>query len=126
MACDLCGCESDLVKTKIEGVVLDVCNSCSKHGKVLEQPKVFAVEKKYSYVNQGLPQYEEVIVEGYSKLVKNAREKLELNHKELGQKVAERESVLSKIETGAFVPDLVLAKKLQKTLNIKLIEKVEI
>jgi len=125
MACDLCGRDSDLVKTKIEGVVLSVCTSCSRHGKVMEVPS-FIVKTKEGTVKHGMPQFEEMVIENYSKVIKEAREKAGLDHKELGQKVAERESVLSRVETGGITPDLVLAKKLQKALNIKLIEKVEL
>ena len=126
MACDLCGRSSDLVKAKVEGVVLNVCGSCAKHGKVLETPSFNPRKEDIAYVKYGVQKYEEVIVDNYSKLVKDAREKLCLTHKELSQKVAERESVLSKIETGNMTPDLALARKLQRVLNIKLIEKVEI
>ena len=43
---------------------------------------------------------------------------------DLGKKINERVSVITRIETGKMTPDVKLTKKLEKALNIKLLEKV--
>ena len=62
------------------------------------------------------------IVSDYSVKIRESREKLELTQKELGEKIAEKESIIHKIETGLMEPSLKLAKKLENFLKIKLIE----
>ena len=39
--------------------------------------------------------------------------------------LAERESVIQKVETSQLVPSMALARKLEKALNIKLVEQHE-
>ena len=48
------------------------------------------------------------IVEGYESKIRQAREKLGLSHEELGKKINEKASVLSKLETGKMTPNNVL------------------
>ena len=65
------------------------------------------------------------IVEGYSEIIRQAREKLGLSHEDLGMKINEKESVLRKIETGKISPDNLLVSRLEHTLKIKLLVPVE-
>ncbi len=44
--------------------------------------------------------------------------------KSLVKKIYEKVSVINRIESGKMVPDIKLAKKLEKILNITLIEKI--
>ena len=64
----------------------------------------------------------ELIVENYAELVKKKRESIGLTQKEFANKINEKESTIHKIETGVWQPNLILAKKLEKTLGLKLIE----
>lgn len=61
-----------------------------------------------------------VVVEGYGSLVRRAREKLGLSHEELGRRIAEKVSVLKKIENEKMVPDQKVSEKLEHILGIKL------
>ena len=122
--CDLCGkSDENLLKTIIEKVELNVCQDCSKFGKVIGPLKssppmeFFRIRRK-----QEEPEKRELIVENYSELVKKKRESLGLSQKDFAMKVSEKESLVHKIETGTFEPSIALAKKLEKILGIKLIE----
>lgn len=122
-SCELCGKKRELVVAYVEGVRLRVCSDCGKYGNVIEEdikkPEIKQVFKK---------EVVEIIVEDYSNIIKNAREKKNLNQKDLALKLKERESLISKIEHGGLKPDIELAKKLEKFFNVKLVlqEKVDV
>jgi len=61
------------------------------------------------------------VVEGYHAKIRQAREKLGLSHEELGKKINEKASVLSKLETGKMTPNNMLVTKLEHALKIKLL-----
>ena len=67
----------------------------------------------------------EEVIEDYNAVIRDAREKRGWSREELAEKLYEKASVVSRIETGKMIPDIKLARKLEKTLNIKLIEKQE-
>lgn len=116
MQCDICGREGALYKTLIENSEMDVCDSCSKFGKKLtfsSQPKN---DKKTALKNKTI-----FILIGYSKIIKEMREKLNLTQEELARKMNIKESVIHKIENGSIEPDIELAKKLEKFFSIKII-----
>jgi len=57
----------------------------------------------------------------FSLRIRQAREKLELSHEDLGRKIGEKVSVLRKIESSKMTPDHLLAEKLEHALKIKLL-----
>jgi putative transcription factor len=61
------------------------------------------------------------VADGFGSLVRRAREKIGLSHEDLGRKVAEKVSVIKKIESEKMVPDQRVAEKLEHALGIKLI-----
>ncbi len=61
------------------------------------------------------------LVEDYTSLVRQEREKLGLAHEDLGKKIGEKVSVLQKIESGKMTPDIKLAQKLEHALKVKLL-----
>ena len=124
MACDMCGKDSVLFKTMIEGSLLNVCENCSKYGKIIEKVEKEPVKSKI--IKRKMDEPNDFIVDGYFKIIKEAREKKNLTQKELAMKINEKESVIEKIEQGKMEPDILFAKKLGNFLNIKLIEKIEI
>lgn len=129
MNCDLCGKTSEsLAKAVIEGVQLDVCNDCARFGKVIAQPKRYSAKEQISHIKKQYEKREEkieLLVEDYAVMIKRKRESLGLSQKDFANRISEKESIIHKIETGSFEPDLVLARKLEKTLGIKLIENYE-
>jgi len=61
------------------------------------------------------------IVEDYDSKIRQARESLGLSHEELGKKINEKASVLSKLETRKMKPNNVLVTKLEHVLKLKLL-----
>lgn len=127
--CDMCGKETELLfRTLIEGVEISVCKQCSSFGKVIMQVKLEqerpAVKKQIAETKQE-PEVIDVIVEDYAEIIRKAREKLNLKQEELALKINERESLIQNMERGKIKPSLGLARKLEKFLNIKLIETFE-
>lgn len=128
--CDLCGKETELVQAEIEGTEMSVCRACAQHGTIKDP----AIPKKAKSIKKSLhkkPAHEpaletvESIVPDYGQKIRKAREKLGLNQEDFAKKINEKESLLHKMETGSFEPSLPSAKKLEKILGIKLIERVE-
>jgi putative transcription factor len=136
-----------LTKVRIDGAVLNVCESCARYGTPAE-----SVRTKFSSpsVQQNIepvkiPQKKIVvpparpsskrrrsenidtlqIVPEYADLIKQARSKLSLTQDELAAKILERKNVLSSIERGDLLPEIRTARKLEKLLGIKLVENEE-
>ena len=144
MNCEICGTEikGEPYKTKIDNSLMITCRECSRYGKVQRkpQPKTNRNIKKNNqnknrnntynqrpakrpYSRNQEPEYE--LVEDYGAIIRQAREKENLTQKKLGEKIYERESVISHIESGKIHPEIKIARKLEKLLNIKIVEKVE-
>ena len=126
MRCEMCGRNTETyVKAIVEGSTLNVCDKCGSHGTILKkvapQPKI--KPKEVEPVMQKREVIEE-IVPNYSEIIRNVREKLGFNHEKFAAKISEKVSLLHKIETGHYTPNLKLANKLEKMFNIELIQNV--
>ena len=126
MRCEICGKKiiGKPVKTKIESSIMLTCTECSKFGKVQREPPK-AKKRRAIKRTPRVREPSEEVVENYKIIIRDAREKKKWSREELAEKLYEKASVVSRIESGKMVPDIKLAKKLEKTLNIKLIEKQE-
>ncbi len=124
MQCDMCGKEGELYKAKVEGVEMNVCDRCSKFGKVVKKVNVEVAEAKKIFRREVKAEKEivESVVEDCGVKIKKKREKMGLKQEELAQKIAEKESMVHKIESGKMMPSMKLAKKLERFLEIKLVE----
>jgi putative transcription factor len=133
LRCEVCGRKIHGPPTRalIEGARLTVCIECSKHGKIIHEEEVVRqripskpltpmsfVQRKPATAKVDTTQE---IVEGYDAKIRQAREKLGLSHEELGKKINEKASVLSKLETGKMSPNNQLVTKLEHALKIKLL-----
>ena len=126
MNCEMCGAETSLVSAIIEGVELKVCKNCASFGKILKKPsKLRTITKKRSVPQKPKKELVEMIVPNYSKIIREKREKMGLKQKEFAKFLAERESLIHKMESGNYKPSLELARKLEKQLSVKLIEEKE-
>ena len=114
MVCDLCGKDTELFTTNVEGSVLNVCQPCSGYGSVIAQAKPRA-----SRTIQPEPSTP-TLLSNLNTIIRKAREARNLTQKELAALLQERESLIQKVENG-FEPSMALATKLEKTLHIKLI-----
>ena len=128
MHCEMCGAETSLFKALIEGTELKVCSNCAKFGKIkgkVRQPETSKKAKK-EIKEEEEPEVIETIVPGYSGRVKKARESAGLKQEELAKKLNEKESIIHKIETGHYEPDIALAKKLERFFKIALVEEQKV
>ena len=135
MLCEMCGAESALLSSrKISGSVLQVCSTCSDSGSETTHRESIS---QRAYVAQALQKRnqkmryseiepdENVLVSDYGVLVRQAREKLGLDHVTLASKISEKKSIVTSVESGNIHPNEKLIKKLENFLKIKLTENVE-
>ncbi len=119
--CEICGEREAKFTVLLEGATMNACAVCAKGAKILHKKPEEKAEKGVKVVETGI--VEEDIVEGYGEIVKKAREQKGLTRKELAAKISESESYLEHIEKEKMRPTLKTARKLEKALGIKLIEK---
>jgi putative transcription factor len=117
------------VTARVEGVTMNVCRECSRFGTVL---KTFVVpvkekeqKKKEAATVEKKPEIVEVVVTDFPRRIRQAREKTGLKPEDFAKTIAEKESVVLHLEAGKMIPNLALAKKLERALHITLIERVE-
>ncbi|BDH79404.1 MAG TPA: TIGR00270 family protein [Methanothermobacter sp.] len=125
MRCEICGKKimGKPIRVKIEGSVMDVCADCSKFGKVQRQPEKPKRAPRRRTARPMEPVYE--VLEDYNRIIREAREKRGWSRENLAKKMNEKVSVIHRIEAGRMEPDIKLAKKFEKTLNIRILEKFE-
>jgi len=131
--CELCGAEIREIAYRIvlDGAEMIVCPRCA-HGKTvlgtvrlgLSQPKQVSRQKQPMRTTR--EDVEEVIVDGYGDIIRQAREKMGLTRELLAVMVGEKESTLRRIEAGQLEPTIDLARKLEKVLKVKLIERYSV
>jgi putative transcription factor len=143
--CEVCGRQANeaLKKAVIEGTIFRVCSQCARRGKpynpgiiksnkppiksssqpTFRQPltKNQPVAPKRRYHNNRIQLTDNTLLsQDFGRLIREARMKKGFTHEQLGIKMSEKASLLKKIETGALKPDELLAKKLERYLQIKL------
>lgn len=141
MLCEMCGKEmASLLPVRIEGTVLSVCRDCArfgdgvkaggKQGTTTSEPSVIQARldnREKRMKSRDVYETGEVsleLSEDFSKMIKDAREKMGWKQDELAAKMNERVSIVHKLESGTMHPDDALIKKVERTLDIKIMEKV--
>jgi putative transcription factor len=99
---------------------MTTCQNCTKFGKILSRIAVEAPPKRIVVAPK--PEVEESVVKNYAALIRSTREKQNLTQEDFAKGLNERLSVIKSIEQGKLVPDLKLAKKLESSLGLKLVE----
>lgn len=136
MQCEICGSElrGSSFKITIDGSELDVCGKCSQYG-VLTKKRT-PVSRKDAPVAPRIPaktsrprktgfeglDYE--FIDGYDQIIRDARQSRGWTQEELAAKMKEKVSLIKKIERGEIVPEDSVRVKLERTLEIKLTERV--
>ncbi len=120
MECEICGSQEAGYLILVEGAKMNVCTDCSSSGKLLRAP----VPPKGRDDAPQREREEIEVVEGYGKLISDARRKLGLPIEVLAERINEKMSFLERIEHEKTLPDEKIAHKLQKELGIKLLQGV--
>ena len=126
--CELCGAQitGKPIPIVVENdVVMQVCGPCSKHGR--QHPSKKKIEKRWERRERRQPRQAFTIKlmsvrKDYSKLIKEARERLGMTEDELGEKMGELGPVVKLMEVGKFKPDEALARRLEGVLGVTLLE----
>lgn len=119
MECEICGGPEAGYLILVEGARLHVCSDCSTSGKILHEPAPAAQRGDAAHPRE---REELEVVEGYGKLISDARRRLGLPMEVLAEKISEKMSFLERVEHEKTLPDEKLAHKLEKELGIKLLQ----
>ena len=107
VGCEICGKNlENLEKAIVEGVMMNVCSGCAKFGKVIPVRKPLIEPRRVIPVQT--KEVMEEIVTDYAELIKKGRERKGLKQEELAKDIAEKESVISKVESGSLKPSFIL------------------
>jgi putative transcription factor len=139
----MCGAETSTPKTaKIEGAELQVCEECADFGTEVDQGGGESTTTKYSTDESGsasggstaggsgsggrssrdmFDDMDEVVTD-YDERIRTARESAGLSQAELGDQLNEKASFIRKLERGESLPSDDLRKKLERGLDIELLE----
>lgn len=117
--CGICGEAEATRRVLVEGAVLPACVNCAKFGEEVRTPQ--DAKRKLASGAEEAEEVEHEIVPDFGRLVRIARERIELTQPALGKLVNEKESVILRIESGKMTPDLKTARKLERALKIKLV-----
>jgi putative transcription factor len=143
MQCEMCG---DTIRgtpkiVRVEGAELQVCTKCEKFGTEVQQVRrtdlvrpsataprpggapgagriVPAIRRKRDLFDY----MEGEITEDYSQRIRKARMDKGLSTKDLALQIKEREHLIKKIENGELIPEEMVRRKLEKILEIRLID----
>jgi putative transcription factor len=147
--CEMCGAETSTPKTaKIEGAELQVCEECADFGTEVDQGSDSSTTTKYSTGGSGstsettsdstssgstaggsggrssrdmFDDMDEVVAD-YDERIREARESAGLSQAELGDQLNEKASFIRKLERGESLPSDDLRRKLERGLDIELLE----
>lgn len=126
MRCEICGktIQGRPIRVKIDGSVMQTCKECSKFGKIQkEPPRPVKPRTQPRRPRIREPTYE--VSEDYNTVIRVAREKNGWSREELAQKLNEKASVINRVEAGKMIPDIKLSRKLEKILNIVIVDKID-
>ncbi len=125
--CEICG-KSSIVLNEIiiDSAHFSVCSACRNLGPVVQKAAIASRPKiapSTPYIISPEPEFD-ITIE-YPNLIRNSRVKHNMSQKDLAKMLAEKESVIHRLETGKLNPSLSLARKMERFLGIKLVEKEE-
>jgi len=141
MQCEMCGetIRGTAKLVRVEGAELQVCTKCEKFGTEVQQVRRTDVARPGTAAprpgktpttvvpadrrKRDLFDYMEgEIVEDYAARIRKARMDKGLSSKDLAMQIKEREHLIKKIENSELIPEEDVRKKLEKILEIRLID----
>jgi putative transcription factor len=141
MQCEMCGetIRGTAKLVRVEGAELQVCTKCEKFGTEVQQVRRADIARPSTAaprlgrpVTSAVPAdrrkrdlfdyMEGEIVEDYAVRIRKARMEKGLSTKDLAMQIKEREHLLKKIENNELIPEEDVRKKLEKVLEIRLID----
>ncbi|NIM46078.1 MAG: TIGR00270 family protein [Nitrososphaeria archaeon] len=131
MQCEICGGENTFVLPSIfEGSRVYACGNCRKsYNLVTIKPKRTTSLRPPTQRSRIKPRAavleDYILVEGYGKLIRSARETRSLTQKDLAKLLNERVSIVKKVESEKISPSSPLIRKLEHVLRVQLQEKAE-
>jgi putative transcription factor len=141
MLCELCGKTMPFTKSVIiDGAKLEVCSECAKFGEDYKSTPEGSTGGNKTVIEQRLERRQKrmgtkdvyaqaksvEIVENYGKVIREAREAKGMDLEDFSNFINEKKGTIAKIETNKLVPDDKLVKKIEKALDIKLLEAVSL
>ena len=130
MFCEICGREivGKPGRSLVEGATLIVCQQCSSIGTKLpgfpDRPRRPVIAPSHTHAPiERLPKAveESDLIEEYSRVIKEGREKLGISQQDLAFKAKEKLTVIQKIEIGKMLPTMRLSKELEHILRVRLL-----
>jgi len=123
MDCEVCGRRPAEYIVLLEGARLGACHGCGRDAK-----KLYIIREEKGKLEKTIEPLaardaEEELIDGYGRIIRQAREKANLSRRQLGMKIGEKENYLEAIEQERVKPTLATVKKLEKQLSIRLMEK---
>lgn len=139
MQCEMCGKEVPRTrKVIIERTEMSVCSDCAKFGKEAtpEAKKAAGVQgsvgdrlaarqRRMTSGQDALAGGEEELVEDFGPRIKRAREKKGWTREQLADKIGQPVPTVTKFESGDMVPSDRALQSIERTLGVKLKEKVD-
>jgi putative transcription factor len=135
MQCEICGedIRGSPFKVTIDGSELTVCTKCSQYG--TPASKRAPVSRKVSPVQPvsgrprkpqktGFEKLADEIVDNYDQVIREAREKRGWTPEELASQIKEKATLIRKFERRELVPEDSVREKLERILEVKLIERI--
>ncbi|MEM2094558.1 MAG: multiprotein bridging factor aMBF1 [Candidatus Bathyarchaeia archaeon] len=136
MDCEICGNPifGRRYQVIIDGSELIVCKACSTMKTSPQKPRTqisqplsqsLAVSRPRINVRRREPSKPSIsegeeLIPDYGQVIRKAREALRLSQEDLSRKIAEKASVIQKLESGKLVPPDALVQKLERVLKVKL------
>jgi putative transcription factor len=140
MICEMCGKDLPTTKaTMVEGTKLMLCPSCARfgddarsgsgsgapvHNKAVIEQRLQRRERRMQtrdvYASAGTVE----LVDDYGGVIREAREARGMDLEKFASSISEKRGTISKIEANNLVPDDKLRAKIEKALDVKLMETV--
>jgi putative transcription factor len=136
--CEMCGApiQGPPRTVRIEGALLDVCGMCAKYGTEVQKPTKPVAARGGGPASRTaaapttpvrrrrdvLDLIEGEIVEDYGERIRNARMQRGWSQKDLALELKEKELLIKKLEKGDLIPEDDVRVKLERALDIRLID----